>query len=148
MMDAPGGIALWDGASASQGGWHAIASYPAREGVFPDDQIREALTLLDLGHLAEHLDRTDHWEQVLSASEQQRLGIARVLLHRPAWIFLDDATSALDEASELRAYELLASRLPESTVVTTTRRPAAAAHHTRRWTLQPGADGRVALQAA
>jgi putative ATP-binding cassette transporter len=130
------------------GNLRAIACYPAREGAFPDDQIREALTLCDLGNLAEHLDRADHWNQVLSASEQQRLGLARALLHRPDWIFLDEATSALDEAAEQRAYELLAKRLPASSVVTTTRRLAAAAHHTRRWTLVPGPDGRFALQAA
>ncbi len=126
----------------------AITSYPAQEGAFEDARIREALTLFDLGQLAERLDRSDHWEQVLSASEQQRLGLARALLHAPEWLFLDDATSALDEAAEQRAYELLAKRLPRSTVVTATRRPPAAAHHTRRWTLVPGPDGRVALQAA
>jgi putative ATP-binding cassette transporter len=130
------------------GNLRAIASYPAREGHFPDDRIREALGLFDLGHLAGQLDRTDHWEQVLSASEQQRLALARALLHQPRWIFLDDATSALDEAAEARAYALLSERLPGSTLVTTTRRPSVAARHTRRWQLHAGADGRVLLEAA
>ena len=48
----------------------------------------------------------------------------------------------------LGAYELLAARLPRTSIVTATRRSSAAAHHARRWTLVPGADGRVALQAA
>jgi putative ATP-binding cassette transporter len=70
------------------------------------------------------------------------------LLHRPEWLFLDDATSALDEASEQHAYALLALRLPRTTLVTTTRRVGVAAQHLRCWQLVPGTDGRVALEAA
>jgi putative ATP-binding cassette transporter len=130
------------------GNLRAVVSYPAPEGAFPDERIREALALFDLKALAADLDRSDQWEQVLSASEQQRLGLARALLHAPDWLFLDEATSALDEAVEQRAYELLAARLPRTAMVMATRRASAAALHARRWTLVPGAGGRVALEAA
>ncbi len=81
------------------------------------------------------------WDQHLSAHEQQRLALARVLLHEPDWLFLDKATSALDEAMEKRVYELLAERLPDAHVISIAHRPAVAAYHERRWTLAPHEQG-------
>ena len=126
----------------------AAVSYPAPEGAFPDAKIREVLRDVELGDLAERLDETDHWEKRLSGGEQQRVAIARVLLHEPEWIFLDDATAALDEDGERRAYALLAKRLPRTTVVSTAHRPSVAPYHARRWTLVPRADGQSELKAA
>jgi len=126
----------------------AAVSYPAPEGTFPDEKIREVLRLLELTDLAERLDEIDHWEKRLSGGEQQRLAFARVLLHEPTWVFLDDATAALDEETERRAYAVLTEQLPDATVVSIAHRPAVAQYHTRRWTLVPRGDGRAELQAA
>jgi putative ATP-binding cassette transporter len=130
------------------GSLRAAVSYPSAEGAFPDEAIRETLRLLDLDELAERLDESEHWEQSLSASEQQRLLLGRVLLHRPDWIFLDEATSALDEETERRAYQLLAERLPHASVVSAAHRPIVAQYHARRWSLVPGAEGRSSLRVA
>jgi putative ATP-binding cassette transporter len=129
------------------GTMRAAASYPATEGEFPDDLIRETLRLFGLDTLATRLDDVEQWEQILSPHELQRLALGRVLLHEPDWLFLDKSTSALDEAMERRAYELLASRLPATTVVSLSDRPSIERYHVRRWTLAPTA-GRVALEAA
>jgi putative ATP-binding cassette transporter len=129
------------------GSLRAIASYPAPEGTFPDERIAEVLGLLGLDGLAKRLGETEQWEQLLSPHEQQRLALARVLLHQPDWIFLDKATSALDEAMEKQVYDLLAARLPHATLVSIAHRPGVEKYHTRRWMLFPG-DGRVTLEAA
>ena len=105
------------------------------------------LTLLDLEHLVPLLDERAHWEQRLSGAEQQRLTIARVFVHRPDWLFLDDVTSALDEASEKHVYELLAERLPNATVVAVAQRPITLRHFPRRWFLSPVDHGPATLQA-
>ena len=61
--------------------------------------------------------RRQHWNRMLSLGEQQRLGIARALLQKPDFLFLDEATASLDEPAEAALYKLLAERLPEATVV-------------------------------
>lgn len=46
----------------------------------------------------------------LSNGEQQRIGVARALLSGAKYIFLDEATTAVEEAGEGRLYELLRAR--------------------------------------
>lgn len=126
----------------------AVVSYPAPAGTFADHRIREILCQLGLERLGAHLDETAPWDQHLSPHEQQRLAIARVLLNEPEWVFLDKATSALDEAMERRAYELLAARLPHATLVSVANRPAVTAYHSRHWTIAPNDHGPASVQIA
>jgi len=124
-----------------------VISYPEPAGTFSDDSIREVMRLLGLGSLENRLDETEHWQQLLSGGEQQRLALARAFLIEPDWIFLDEATSGLDEATEARVYRLLRERLPCAAIVTIVDRPDLAQYHTRRWQLTPHAGGAV-LEAA
>lgn len=119
----------------------AVVSYPASEGSHSDVRIREALHQVGLDALADRLDAVESWAQQLSPAEQQRLGIARVLLNEPAWVFLDKATSALDEDLERRIYELLAERLPQSTLISIAHRIEITTHHTRHWSIVPVGGG-------
>jgi putative ATP-binding cassette transporter len=130
------------------GSLRAAASFPAPEGTFADERIGEVLRLLGLGHLEGRLGAVEAWDQELSDHEKQRLAFVRVLLHEPEWLFLDKATSALDEATERRIYELLGQRLPHATVITAAHRPAVVSYHTRRWTITPEEGGPGRLQPA
>ncbi|SDO79225.1 ABC transporter ATP-binding protein/permease [Afipia sp. GAS231] len=108
----------------------AIA-YPGETERFSADQIRDALTLVGLPQLGSRLAEEAHWNRMLSLGEQQRLGLARALLHRPDYLFLDEATASLDEPSEAALYKLLATRLPQTTVVSIGHRSTLEAFHQR-----------------
>jgi len=90
--------------------------YPA---AVPADDLRaaEVLRQCHLGHLQAHLDEEADWARTLSLGEQQRLAVGRVLLNRPQLVFLDEASSAMDEGLEYAMYQLLRQSLPETILV-------------------------------
>ena len=118
----------------------AIA-YPSTVDQVEDAAIREALTAAQLPHLADRLDEVDNWDRRLSGGEQQRVAIARALLAKPDWLFLDEATAALDEPSEAAIYRMLRQRLPGTTIVSIGHRSTLNALHDRRVEMQPGEGG-------
>jgi putative ATP-binding cassette transporter len=113
-------------------------TYPSPQGTFDDSQVRAALADTGLDGLADRLEQVDNWSNRLSVGEQQRLAVARALLHEPEWLFLDEATSALDEAAEQRMYELLIERLPDATIVSIAHRPSVAAFHQTHYAVASG----------
>jgi putative ATP-binding cassette transporter len=116
-------------------------TYPAAAGAYSDDEIREALRAVTLDNLADRLDEESNWSLALSGGEQQRLAVTRALLHQPDWLFLDEATSAMDEAGERHIYDLLRDRLKGTAIVSIAHRPGVAAYHERRFALVPEGDG-------
>ena len=106
-----------------------ITAYPDRVEDHTDAQIREALAASGLAHLGGRLDEHQHWGQILSGGEQQRLAIARALLVRPRWLFLDEATSNLNETTEAQLYHLIVERLPDTALVSVSHHPALAVFH-------------------
>jgi putative ATP-binding cassette transporter len=83
----------------------------------PRTRLEAALTEVGLGTLADELDVAENWSQRLSLGEQQRLTFARIFLTKPELLFLDEATSGLDETSEARLYGLLRAASWKPTIV-------------------------------
>ena len=106
-----------------------VTAYPDRVEAHDDAQIAEALSASGLAHLADRLGEYQHWGQILSGGEQQRLAVARALLVCPRWLFLDEATSNLGEAAEAELYRLIVERLPDTAVISVSHHPALAVFH-------------------
>ncbi len=124
-----------------------VVAYPKGNDSLSDMQIAETLTLCRLEQFAHRLSERDNWALRLSPGEQQRLAIARVLLNKPQWLFLDEATAALDEETERYLYDLLHQHLPNTTLVSIAHRPGVATHHQRRITFTTNGNG-TSLESA
>ncbi|GJD96671.1 ABC transporter ATP-binding protein/permease [Methylobacterium iners] len=125
-----------------QGSLRGAVVYPNTTDQFPDEAIREALIAAQLPQLADRLDEVDVWDQRLSGGEQQRLAIARAVLAKPEWLFLDESTAALDEPSEAGIYRMLRERLPGTTIVSIGHRSTLHDLHDKRLDMQKAKDGR------
>jgi len=122
------------------GSLKAAIVYPAEAGAFSSDRVAEVLAAVGLPQLAARLDEEAHWSSMLSLGEQQRLGLARALLHEPQYLFLDEATASLDEASEAALYKLIEKRLPATTIVSIGHRSTLEAFHQRNVVLSRDGD--------
>jgi len=119
----------------------AAICYPSEPGAFDAARVRDMLIAVGLPAMAERLDEPGHWNRTLSLGEQQRLGIARAILHAPDFLFLDEATASLDEPAEARLYKLLKDRLPNATIISIGHRSTLKAFHKRGLTLARDRDG-------
>ncbi len=122
--------------------------YPAEAGTFDDARVAEALAAVGLPQLVSRLGEEAHWNRMLSLGEQQRLAIARALLHAPQYLFLDEATASLDEAAEAALYRLLQERLKGATIVSIGHRSTLGAFHRRRIELIANGAAYEAREAA
>jgi vitamin B12/bleomycin/antimicrobial peptide transport system ATP-binding/permease protein len=105
--------------------------FPDRPELEREAEVRAVLASVGLPTLSHRLDEDGHWAQALSLGEQQRLAIARALLIKPDWLFLDEATSATDEDEEAVLYRALAHALPATTVISIGHRDSLEPYHRR-----------------
>jgi putative ATP-binding cassette transporter len=114
------------------GDLRAVASYPRADGEVDNAAVQAALLRVALPHLVIRISEIKDWSKVLSVGEQQRIGFARILLNQPKVVFLDEATSAMDEGLELMLYRLIRELLPASIVVSVSHRDTVEQHHDRQ----------------
>jgi putative ATP-binding cassette transporter len=122
-----------------------VVSYPMPAGGLDDATLREALGAVGLPELAGRLNEAGHWALQLSPGEQQRIAFARALVQKPDWLFLDEATSAVDEPTEARLYRLVRERLAGTTVFSVGHRETLRAFHSRQLLVRPNGSGRFSI---
>jgi putative ATP-binding cassette transporter len=118
------------------GSLRAAVCYPAPVDRFGDEAARAALTRVGLAQLTTMLDRETRWDKDLSLDQQQALAFARLVLHAPKWVFIDDAASALDDDQHKLVMQIFGSELAGSTVISTARSSADDGFYTRNLEIQ------------
>ena len=98
----------------------------------------QVLETCRLPHLIARLDEANHWQRMLSPGEQQRLAFARALLYAPQWLYMDEATSAMDEEDEATLYQALIDELPGLSIVSVGHRSSLKRFHPRHVRIENG----------
>ncbi|HEX3576357.1 MAG TPA: ABC transporter ATP-binding protein/permease [Rhodopila sp.] len=109
-----------------------VITYPSAVDAFSVQEIAQALRDVGMSNLCDRIESDENWPQRLSGGEQQRIALARALLAKPDWIFLDEATASLDPDAEDDVYRVLKERLPNATLVSIAHRSSVVAFHDRR----------------
>ena len=71
----------------------------------------------ELAHRSPDLDRDARWERELTPEEQHKLAFARLLLHKPRWIMLDEAIDHLDEDARDLVLDIFGHELADAAIV-------------------------------
>lgn len=111
-------------------------AYPGAADSWPLDEIKSALDKVGLDYLNDKIEEDAPWDQTLSGGEKQRLAFARLLLHQPDIIVLDEATAALDEKSQDKMMQMVIDELPEVTILSVAHRVELEVFHSRKITLE------------
>ena len=119
-------------------------AYPKAGSAVDDKTLSDALLTVGLPALAARLDDQDNWQMRLSGGEQQRIGVARALIAKPDWLFMDESTASLDEQSESDLYVAVAKALPNTTLISIGHRSTLAVFHKRRIEVRSGGAEGVA----
>ncbi|WP_460150354.1 ABC transporter ATP-binding protein/permease, partial [Pseudomonas sp. H2_A10] len=116
----------------------AVLSYPQEDSVYSPERYAQVLQTCRLAHLVVRLDEANHWQRMLSPGEQQRLAFARALLFAPQWLYMDEATSAMDEEDEATLYQALIDELPGLSIVSVGHRSSLKRFHERHVRIEGG----------
>ncbi len=115
-----------------------ILADPRHPADLPAEALADALIAVGLTQWVPSLDTRATWSDELGIEDQQRLGFARALVQQPRWIFMLDATSALEDSVETRLTGVLVEKLPGTAIVTIAHRPVNDAYYQRRIGLSSG----------
>jgi putative ATP-binding cassette transporter len=111
----------------------AALVYPAKLEGFEPAQLAHILETVGLNHRIKSMNDDGAGAlEGMSNGEKQRFIIARILLAKPDWVFLDEPTTALDKNTEKEIFELLQEHLPDATIVCVAHRIPTGLNVTRR----------------
>ncbi|KAF1011613.1 MAG: Vitamin B12 transport ATP-binding protein BacA [Acinetobacter bereziniae] len=120
--------------------------YPKVNTDLSDDQLQKILEQVQLGDLTQKqgdFNTYNNWGRILSLGEQQRLGFARILIHQSKYVFLDEATSAVDQKTEQQLYEMLLQS--GATLISICHKQSAWNYHTHYLKLIPKGQYEIGL---
>ncbi len=117
--------------------------YPSAPSSVDDALLIAAFERTGLEHLVPLLDHVARWDKELGIDEQKRVALARVLLHKPQWVFIDEAIDMLDKDYRQIMFSLFATELKETGVVSFSRHESNGGFYSRILRLVPCAPGEL-----
>jgi vitamin B12/bleomycin/antimicrobial peptide transport system ATP-binding/permease protein len=108
-----------------------VLAYPSATNTFMSESYENALCRLKLDRLLAKLDVSERWDRDLSDDEQQALAFARVVLHAPPWLLIDEVLDSLDADTRQGILDILAKDLAHTGVIHIGRADANAQHFPR-----------------
>lgn len=108
-----------------------VLAYPRNAKNVEAHAFNDALARVGLPRLAPMLDRVSRWDQDLNWDDQQKLVLARLLIHRARWMVLDEVLDSIDGETRARALEILSKDLEDAAIVHIGRSSAADPSFTR-----------------
>ena len=108
-----------------------VLAYPLGADAFADPELQASLERVGLARLGGSLERIARWDRELNEDDQRLLGFARLTLHRPAWVVIDEALDALQDDARTRVLTVLGEALPGSAIVNIGQADEAAPFFTR-----------------
>jgi putative ATP-binding cassette transporter len=99
------------------GSLKAAICYPKLDNLPTNDELIALLKQFMLKNFSDQLEEIADWGNKLSLGEQQRIAFCRILINKPDIIYLDEATSAVDEETEDLMYKTLVDTLPNSAII-------------------------------
>src|SRR6185437_5585996 len=94
-----------------------VLAYPSTTDRFEAAAYAKALSRLKLDRLVPMLDVPQRWDRELTEDEQQILSFARVLLHSPPWVLIDEVLDFMDEDARQAVLALFVEDLRHTGVI-------------------------------
>jgi vitamin B12/bleomycin/antimicrobial peptide transport system ATP-binding/permease protein len=94
-----------------------VLAYPLKVENFRARLFTDALYGLGLRRLVPLLDVARRWDRELSDDEQQSLAFARLLIHAPRWVLIDEALDSVEADTRTRALDIFAKALKDTAVI-------------------------------
>jgi putative ATP-binding cassette transporter len=112
-----------------------------------DANVMTALQVLEMAPFVSRLDEKGRWDQALSASERQRLGLVQVLCAKPEVIIIEGGLSAFDHPTQVKLHDVLARQMPGAIILSVGGAPDLADRHSRHIELVRGqADAAILVE--
>ena len=94
-----------------------VLAYPRSVEDFAAHRFIDSLERMGLGRLTPMLDRTSAWDRELNWDAQQSLMLARLLIHEPRWVVIDEVLDAIDGETRTRALDILSRDLKDAAII-------------------------------
>ncbi|MGH9643928.1 MAG: ABC transporter ATP-binding protein/permease [Terriglobales bacterium] len=99
------------------GSMREALAYPSEPDEIKDKVYKDALQDLKLQEFEPLLDKDRHWQEELNQDQLTRLAFARLLIHEPSWVVIDEVLDFLDVDSMALVTDVLARRMKDSTII-------------------------------